>query len=63
MRTMRIKPAILALKDQSDYRKTYEFDGSVYTLVGIKECSVPEGVASAWAAHDSDVEIWDDNER
>ena len=63
MKTVRINPATLLTKDASEIVKKYEYDGQVYSVTGVKEVSVPDEVAAGWVAHDTDIEIWDDNER
>ena len=56
-RKIRIKPAVLATKDQSNQRKEFWYDGQAFVVQGIGQKVCPDYVASAWATHDSDVEI------
>jgi len=53
---IQINPVNVAEKDQSEYRKEFDYDGQKYTLVPNQILTVPDEVASAWTAHDSEVE-------
>ena len=63
MKTIRIKPGSLRLKDGSKRRREFFFDGQAYSVTGVTEVSVPDIVATSWATHDSGVEVWNPNNR
>ena len=62
--TVKINTAVenFDILDQSDLRRTYEYDGQVYTVVGAQHLPVPQEVAIGWLAHDSFVERYNDSD-
>jgi hypothetical protein len=54
---VRIKRSILDKRDESKKFKEFYFDGVSYTISHLQEKSLPNAVAEAWVAADTDLEI------